>query len=229
MGKWPDEFTNTTYQLQDAESNYWKVSLTVEKTDKVTFFADMNSGRPTSTYCLVYNDKFIGNHCVYVRDFDDDRMVYRCINSHGPSDPNPEVAVTQPGNILYRVKCQAEPMGSPAPSPPASLRPSLDRNVMDLLLRLGLEEHVQNFEREEVTTMEDVRNLSKADLKEIGMTLKQRNAFLEEMDKETRKSSSVNVPDVGGYEALLGQRLLATIQDLFRSGRITDEQNRRNN
>ena len=110
-----------------------------------------------------------------------------------------------------------------------ALRPSLDRNVMDLLLRLGLEEHVQNFEREEVTTMEDVRNLSKADLKEIGMTLKQRNAFLEEMDKETRKSSSVNVPDVGGYEALLGQRLLATIQDLFRSGRITDEQNRRNN
>ena len=184
MGKWPDEFTNTTYQLQDAESNYWKVSLTVEKTDKITFFADMNSGRPTSTYCLVYNDKFIGNHCVYVRDFDDDRMVYRCINSHGPSDPNPEVAVTQPGNILYRVGCAAQPMGTQ----------SLDTNLEQLLDKLGLLHLRDEFESNSLTSMEDIRDLSREDLKEIGVTqLKQRKAFLREVEHWTNQTRNVQI------------------------------------
>ena len=245
-GKWPEDFHAKYYQLQDTKANYWKITLSVVKVNHADFVLDLQSAIQTSTYVLVYRDKDVGLHCVYVRDYEHVGEFYNCINSHGSSMPT-FVPISQGGNILYRVQCAAEPMGTQI----------LDINVEKLLHKLGLDHLRDNFERESLITMEDIRDLSKEDLKELGVSLlKQRKAFLREVEDWTNHTRNVEalliveckllkvrfsyqerrgnvasysqeVDHMLGHTGLLGEPLLRTFTNLFRSGNITDEQNRR--
>ena len=244
-GKWPDkDFHDKYYQLQDVKANYWKITLSVVKVDHTDFLLDLQSGQQRSTYVLVYRDRDLGLHCVYVRDYEQLGGSYHCIDSHGSSRPT-FVPVNQAENILYRVQCEAQPMGPH----------SLDINVEKLLHKLGLHHLRDNFESEALMTMEDLRDLSREDLKEVGVTqLKQRKAFLREVENWTNQTRNVEAlqlninneerfrsqerrgnvapytPEVDhmlGHSELLGQPLLRSFTNLFRSGQLTDEQNRR--
>lgn len=156
-GKWPEDFHDKYYQLQGVRANYWKETLSVVKTDPADILLDLKSGKPTSTYVLVYRDRSIGLHwhCVYVRDYEPLGRVYHCINSHGSSSPTC-VPLSQAGNILYRVRCAAQSMGTE----------SLDTNLEQLLHKLGLLHLRDEFESNSLTSMEDIRDLSREDLKE---------------------------------------------------------------
>ena len=184
-GKWPQDFHDKYYQLQDTKANYWKITLSVVKVDHADLVLDLQSNMQTSTYVLVYRDMDIGLHCVYVRDWRDYEPegggVYHCINSHGSSAPT-FVPSNQAGNILYRVQCTAQPMGTQ----------SLDSNVEKILHKLGLDHLRDNFESESLITMEDIKDLSREDLKEVGVTqLKQRKAFLLEVENWRNQSRNV--------------------------------------
>ena len=182
-GKWPEDFHDKHYQLQDVRANYWRLTLSVVRTDQAEFLLDLKSGKPTSTYVLVYRDRGIGLHCVYVRDHEPLGGVYHCINSHGSSSPTC-VPLSQAGNILYRVRCAAQLMGTE----------SLDTNVEQLLHKLGLLHLRDEFESNSLTSMEDIRDLSREELKEIGVTqLKQRKAFLREVEHWTNQTRNVQI------------------------------------
>ena len=113
-----------------------------------------------------------------MRDQESLGEVYHCINSHGSSS-NSCVPVCQPGNILYRVQCEAQPMGTH----------SLDYNLEKLLHKLGLLHLREEFERNSLTSMEDIRDLSKEDLKEVGVSqLKQRKTFFREVENWTNQT-----------------------------------------
>ena len=180
-GKWPEDFHAKYYQLQDKKANYWKITLSVVKVNHADFVLDLQSAIQTSTYVLVYRDRDVGLHCVYVRDYEHVGGLYHCINSHGSSLPT-FVPINQGENSLYRVQCAAQPMGTQ----------SLDINVEKLLHKLGLDHLRDNFERESLITMEDIRDLSKEDLKELGVSLlKQRKAFLLEVEHWTNHTRNV--------------------------------------
>ena len=134
-GKWPEDFHEKYYQLQDVAANYWKLTLSLVRTDHADFVLDLKSGRQRSTNVLVCTEGR-GLHCVDVRDKESLGGVYHCINSHRSSSFSC-VPVCQPGNILYRVQCEAQPMGTH----------SLDYNLEKLLHKLGLLHPRDQFER----------------------------------------------------------------------------------
>ena len=134
-GEVAEDFHEKYFQLQDVAANYWKLTLSLVRTDHADFVLDLKSGRQRSTNVLVCTEGR-GLHCVDVRDKESLGGVYHCINSHGSSSLSC-APVCQPGNILYRVQCAAQPMGTH----------SLDCNLEKLLHKLGLLHLRDQFER----------------------------------------------------------------------------------
>ena len=96
------DFDGKEYLLQDAESKYWTLKLSVEKLEEEDFLDDIRSDEPEFTYVLSYV-KGEGRHAVYVLSCDYNTL--HCINSWGDYQPNMTIPLNKNGNIFYRIFC----------------------------------------------------------------------------------------------------------------------------
>ena len=103
-GKYPDkDFNGKEYLLQDTDSNYWSIRLSVKKVEEEEFLKDIRSQEPGYTYILSYLIPSGGRHAVYVKSCD--HNLINCLNSWGNLEPEPKIPLQTKGNIFYRVFC----------------------------------------------------------------------------------------------------------------------------
>ena len=93
--------------MQEVQKKKWFwVTIDVEEVKPIQKYHDVLSSKNIE-YVLVYTPQGGKTpHTVYVKEYDSSNKIVTCINSHGTSNPNPQLAV-QDINNLYQVTCSA--------------------------------------------------------------------------------------------------------------------------
>jgi len=106
--RWPHEFDQSKFILQDASSRYFENKLQVKEIVPDEFRSDRKVGG-LYEHVVGYNACGIGHHCVYVQSFDTDSDELMCLNSWGVIDPTPVINISDIKRF-YRVSVTAIPL-----------------------------------------------------------------------------------------------------------------------
>ena len=102
----PYVFNGNTYKLNDTTGKHWDTTISCKKETKIELEADWQNGLFGAEHLCVYKVGSKATHCVYVDRFDVQQKKLLCINSWGPQDEYPEIAIADVID-LYRVTCTA--------------------------------------------------------------------------------------------------------------------------